>query len=253
MYFLRGSLPWQGLRANTKKQKYEKIMEKKMTTPIEQLCKSFPQEFTTYFEYCRSLRFEDKPDYKYLKRLFKELFFTEGYQLDCQFDWTILNSQESSSGNASGGGAGGGGGGGGGGGAGGGGGGGGAGGRGNGKERKPTIGGSNNKERDRKASAGAGAAAVAIKQRSDGVERPSASKGGYRDPSKPPKPSMPKQRHSSDDRRGKSLPVMDGDGGKSRGQAMDIDGGHGGSRGYGHRSGSAATGNRLRGSRDQRG
>lgn len=84
MYFLRGSLPWQGLRANTKKQKYEKIMEKKMTTPIEQLCKSFPQEFTTYFEYCRSLRFEDKPDYKYLKRLFKELFFTEGYQLDCQ-------------------------------------------------------------------------------------------------------------------------------------------------------------------------
>ena len=44
MYFLRGSLPWQGLRANTKKQKYEKIMEKKMTTPIEQLCKSFPQE-----------------------------------------------------------------------------------------------------------------------------------------------------------------------------------------------------------------
>lgn len=94
MYFMRGSLPWQGLRANTKKQKYEKIMEKKMVTPLDQLCKGFPQEFMTYFEYCRSLRFEDKPDYAYLKRLFKELFFTEGYQLDCQFDWTILNSQD---------------------------------------------------------------------------------------------------------------------------------------------------------------
>ena len=35
MYFLRGSLPWQGLKAATKKQKYEKISEKKMATPIE--------------------------------------------------------------------------------------------------------------------------------------------------------------------------------------------------------------------------
>lgn len=41
MYFLRGSLPWQGLRANTKKQKYQKIMEKKMATPIDLLCKGW--------------------------------------------------------------------------------------------------------------------------------------------------------------------------------------------------------------------
>ncbi|XP_062075529.1 uncharacterized protein LOC133779601 [Humulus lupulus] len=36
MYFLRGSLPWQGLKAGTKKQKYDKNSEKKMLTPIEQ-------------------------------------------------------------------------------------------------------------------------------------------------------------------------------------------------------------------------
>ena len=94
MYFIRGSLPWQGLKANTKKQKYEKIMEKKMTTSIESLCKTFPLEFQTYFEYCRSLRFEDKPDYPYLKRMFKELFFTEGFQTDYQFDWCMLNSSQ---------------------------------------------------------------------------------------------------------------------------------------------------------------
>jgi serine/threonine protein kinase len=35
MYFLRGSLPWQGLKAGTKRQKYEKISEKKMSTPVE--------------------------------------------------------------------------------------------------------------------------------------------------------------------------------------------------------------------------
>ena len=39
MYFNRTSLPWQGLKAATKKQKYEKISEKKMSTPVEVLCK----------------------------------------------------------------------------------------------------------------------------------------------------------------------------------------------------------------------
>lgn len=42
MYFLRGGLPWQGLKAATNKQKYEKIGEKKQTTPIKDLCDSFP-------------------------------------------------------------------------------------------------------------------------------------------------------------------------------------------------------------------
>ncbi|KAF9673574.1 hypothetical protein SADUNF_Sadunf10G0038300 [Salix dunnii] len=90
MYFLRGSLPWQGLKAGTKKQKYDKISEKKMLTPVEVLCKNYPSEFTSYFHYCRSLRFEDKPDYSYLKRLFRDLFIREGYQFDYVFDWTIL-------------------------------------------------------------------------------------------------------------------------------------------------------------------
>ncbi|KAJ6817061.1 casein kinase 1 isoform X2 [Iris pallida] len=90
MYFLRGSLPWQGLKAGTKKQKYDKISEKKMLTPIEVLCKSHPSEFLSFFHYCRSLRFEDKPDYSYLKRLFRDLFIREGYQFDYVFDWTVL-------------------------------------------------------------------------------------------------------------------------------------------------------------------
>lgn len=42
------------------------------------LCKSYPSEFISYFHYCRSLRFEDKPDYSYLKRLFRDLFIREG-------------------------------------------------------------------------------------------------------------------------------------------------------------------------------
>lgn len=46
MYFLRGSPPWQGLKAATKRQNYERISEKKMSTPIEELCKGFPCKLT---------------------------------------------------------------------------------------------------------------------------------------------------------------------------------------------------------------
>ncbi|XP_073034916.1 casein kinase 1-like protein 2 [Primulina eburnea] len=95
MYFLRGSLPWQGLKAGTKKQKYEKISEKKVSTSIESLCRGYPTEFASYFHYCRSLRFEDKPDYAYLKRIFRDLFIHEGFQFDYVFDWTILKYQQS--------------------------------------------------------------------------------------------------------------------------------------------------------------
>ncbi|WZZ21426.1 hypothetical protein YC2023_122813 [Brassica napus] len=95
MYFLKGSLPWQGLKAGTKKQKYERISEKKVSTSIESLCRGYPSEFASYFHYCRSLRFDDKPDYGYLKRIFRDLFIREGFQFDYVFDWTILKYQQS--------------------------------------------------------------------------------------------------------------------------------------------------------------
>ncbi|KAK6236362.1 hypothetical protein SCA6_011699 [Theobroma cacao] len=94
LYFLRGSLPWQGLKAATKKQKYDKICEKKLSTPIEVLCKSHPVEFASYFHYCHSLTFDQRPDYGFLKRLFRDLFLREGYELDYIFDWTIIKYQQ---------------------------------------------------------------------------------------------------------------------------------------------------------------
>lgn len=94
LYFLRGSLPWQGLKAATKKQKYDKICEKKLSTRIEVLCKSHPVEFASYFHYCHSLTFDQRPDYGFLKRLFRDLFNREGYEFDNVFDWTILKYQQ---------------------------------------------------------------------------------------------------------------------------------------------------------------
>jgi len=52
MYFLRGSLPWQGLKANTKKQKYERILEKKISTSTEMLCKGFPGRWPILLIFC---------------------------------------------------------------------------------------------------------------------------------------------------------------------------------------------------------
>ena len=49
-----------------------------MATPTESLCKGFPTEFVVFFQYVRSLRFDDKPDYSYLRKLFRDLFVREG-------------------------------------------------------------------------------------------------------------------------------------------------------------------------------
>ncbi|KAF1885598.1 hypothetical protein Lal_00039443 [Lupinus albus] len=94
MYFLRGSLPWQGLQAATTDQKFDKICKKKLSTPSEILCKSFPVEFASYFHYCRSLSFDQRPDYGFLKCLFRDLFTREGYDSDNLLDWTILKQQQ---------------------------------------------------------------------------------------------------------------------------------------------------------------
>ncbi|WJX10070.1 Casein kinase 1-like protein 3 [Trifolium repens] len=94
LYFLRGSLPWQGLPAATRMQKYEKICDMKLSIRVEVLCKSYPVEFASYFHYCRSLTFDQRPDYGYLKRLFRELFTSKGYEADYLYDWTILKYQE---------------------------------------------------------------------------------------------------------------------------------------------------------------
>ncbi|KAI8368521.1 kinase-like domain-containing protein [Blakeslea trispora] len=91
MYFLRGSLPWQGLKAATNKQKYEKIGEKKQTTAVKDLCDGFPEEFGIYLQYVRKLGFEETPDYDFLRNLFSKAIEKVGEQDDDVYDWMTLN------------------------------------------------------------------------------------------------------------------------------------------------------------------
>ncbi|EDV30912.1 uncharacterized protein Dana_GF15092 [Drosophila ananassae] len=94
MYFNLGKLPWQGVTAANKKQKYERILEKKNSVSIEELCKGFPAEFALYMKYVRNLRFKEPPDHVYVRQLFRILFRSLGHQYDYIYDWTQLHSQE---------------------------------------------------------------------------------------------------------------------------------------------------------------
>ncbi|THD21604.1 Casein kinase 1 protein catalytic subunit [Fasciola hepatica] len=95
MYFIRGSLPWQGLRAANKAQKYERIYEKKASTPIDMLCRGYPPEFAIYLTHCRSLRFDEAPNYGFLRSNFRNLFRTSSFVWDYVFDWTLLRQKAS--------------------------------------------------------------------------------------------------------------------------------------------------------------
>ena len=100
LYFCRGSLPWQGLNAATKKQKYDQILKKKMNITTEELCRGLPAEFTTYLNLARNIGFDEKPDYTYMRKIFRDLFVREGFQNDVVFDWTVYKYFRGQSGQA---------------------------------------------------------------------------------------------------------------------------------------------------------
>lgn len=77
-----------GIKVADKEAKYEKIKERKRCVSAEMLCKGFPSEFVTYMNYCRGLRFDEKPDYSYLRKLFRDCMMKMGFQHDYVFDWT---------------------------------------------------------------------------------------------------------------------------------------------------------------------
>lgn len=87
LYFLRRSLPWLGLLGETRRDEHNLVRDKKMTTPVEELCRGLPDEFQFCTNYTRSLRFDDKPDYSRLRRHFQDLFTRQQFQRDYCYDW----------------------------------------------------------------------------------------------------------------------------------------------------------------------
>jgi casein kinase 1 len=95
VYFLKGSLPWQGLICPNKDEKYKKIGAMKAALSPEKICEGVPAEFKNFLQYVKSLEFKEKPNYHYLRGLLVELFKRMEYSFDYKYDWT-LNSKCSS-------------------------------------------------------------------------------------------------------------------------------------------------------------
>jgi serine/threonine protein kinase len=116
IYFLKGSLPWQGLKAKNAQKKYRMILEKKQQVSIAQLCQGCPSQFAEFLvrfpkypmpffsealfsrlssmcftqmlsrqAYTRSLKFDSKPDIPYLRKLFRDLYHAQGIYCACPY------------------------------------------------------------------------------------------------------------------------------------------------------------------------
>merc|ERR1719401_808944 len=87
LYFLRGSLPWSGLKAKTQEEKFRKIMETKERFALPELCKGFPKEFEYFLRYTRNLGFKERPDYSSLQKNFRDLRDKEGVKEEYELQW----------------------------------------------------------------------------------------------------------------------------------------------------------------------
>ena len=88
IYFLRGSLPWQGLRINKKEDRYKKILEKKKIVNSKELCIGLPNQFSDFVDYCRLLKFDEEPNYEFLKGLLIQVMNHYFFEFDYVYDWS---------------------------------------------------------------------------------------------------------------------------------------------------------------------
>ena len=87
IYFLKGRLPWQGLKGDTREIRRRMIKMTKLTTRISKLCENIPEEFYEYMCYCKNLDFSETPNYSYLRGIFKKLYISK-YSKTIKYDWT---------------------------------------------------------------------------------------------------------------------------------------------------------------------
>ena len=88
IYFSRGSLPWMGIKAQNKEEKYKKILQIKLNSTVNVLCDKLPKEFIEFVNYIKNLAFDDKPNYQYLKTILGNIYDNFHYNYDTIYDFT---------------------------------------------------------------------------------------------------------------------------------------------------------------------
>lgn len=90
IYFIKGELPWQGVKAKTKSEKKEKIKKKKKSISIQALCEGLPQELLELLSLVRNLEFKQNPDYEYYKQLLDIVYEKHKYFKTFVWDWEAM-------------------------------------------------------------------------------------------------------------------------------------------------------------------
>ena len=92
MYFIRGNLPWQGLKLKSNEDRYKKILDKKKEVSTEELCAECPKVFYEYVKYTKKLGFNEEPKYDLFKNKFVDYVVNiKKEKFDYIFDWTTKN------------------------------------------------------------------------------------------------------------------------------------------------------------------
>lgn len=89
IYFLKGSLPWQGIKKRKKIKQLEAIGECKMCTSLDTLCEGLPNCFKEYIKYCKKLKFHETPNYDKLRKFF--IKSSDGRKIKPEFEWKDLD------------------------------------------------------------------------------------------------------------------------------------------------------------------
>ena len=91
LYFFKGSLPWQNLRIKSRNERFFKINEMKKKADYKNLCKNLPKEFYDFGNYIKHLKFEEDPNYNYMKDLFYSILSKLKLENDGRFSWIKSN------------------------------------------------------------------------------------------------------------------------------------------------------------------
>ena len=87
IFLIKGELPWSKIKYVQTSERYIKLLNLKKNTTNEELCKNLPSEFCDYIKYVKSLKFQEEPNYLYLKNLFIKVLDKMHETNDLYFSW----------------------------------------------------------------------------------------------------------------------------------------------------------------------
>ena len=87
IYFFRGNLPWQNLKIKSRQERFNRINYLKKNISYKILCKNLPQELYNFGTYIKRLKFEEDPDYNFLRNCFDSILKKINEKNDNKFSW----------------------------------------------------------------------------------------------------------------------------------------------------------------------